>query len=601
VWLLAGLSVPGVLQAWRWWRVRGGTAVPVRSSPRAESADQHRRAASYTRRERRLPRGTILALAIAVLTLGPALCYPAGWDELVYHVALPRRWLADGRPAFYADLPYSGFPSSGEVLFWLMAPLECVIAPRLLAWACWVLALVMSYRLLRRHLLDGPSVLLTTVFAVSPATLMVSANCYVEAIVLLNVAAILLAVASPERRAPSAPRRAAPVVLGVLAGGAAAVKLTGTAVLALPLLWYIGAAWHDRSQWRAAARSAAACLAVAACVAFPFYLRPWLQTGNPFYPYFAEWFSDDPALIETSRYHHAIAGSKFGVRSVGAFVAGPLLMVLNERAYDGSFGWQAVGLIALGVLAVLAAERSGARGHLRRVVAWPAAGAVVTYSVWFATAQQARFAVPAALIGMPCAGLGLRILRCNRPARSPLPGERWIPSGGSLTCALALTLMSVAAVISLPWRTAGYYLGSWETVAGWWTWTEYVDDGTDYEYMPLVRAIGALPAGARLMVLFEHRGLYLPRPHVIGTPFFQPRGFSPPEEFGDAERVLAALQRDGITHVVMTRAPAGPDHSPEWSERLTPLLRSIGECVRNGGLRIAWESEKYLLFQVSRG
>src|SRR6185295_14806749 len=67
-------------------------------------------------------------VALALIALGSALCYPTGWDEMVYHHELPRRWLADGWPAFYADIPYSGFPSLGELLFWLAAPLERLIA-----------------------------------------------------------------------------------------------------------------------------------------------------------------------------------------------------------------------------------------------------------------------------------------------------------------------------------------------------------------------------------------------------------------------------------------------------------------------------------------
>src|SRR5947199_351201 len=82
------------------------------------------------------PWATVASLVLIIVTLGPALSYPSGWDELVYHHELPRRWLADGWPAFYPDLPYSGFPSLGEILFWLMAPIEDVIAPRLMAWAC---------------------------------------------------------------------------------------------------------------------------------------------------------------------------------------------------------------------------------------------------------------------------------------------------------------------------------------------------------------------------------------------------------------------------------------------------------------------------------
>ena len=85
------------------------------------------------------PSWTWLGVAIfGLLTLGPALNYPTGWDELVYHSVLPRRWMADGWPAFYVDIPYSGFPSLVEILCWLVAPLESIVMPRLFVWVCCV-------------------------------------------------------------------------------------------------------------------------------------------------------------------------------------------------------------------------------------------------------------------------------------------------------------------------------------------------------------------------------------------------------------------------------------------------------------------------------
>ena len=73
-------------------------------------------------------------LVLGGLTLGPALDWPEGWDELVYHAQLPQRWLRDGGMAVYGDLPYSGFPSLGEAVAWFVAPIEHVIAPRLILW-----------------------------------------------------------------------------------------------------------------------------------------------------------------------------------------------------------------------------------------------------------------------------------------------------------------------------------------------------------------------------------------------------------------------------------------------------------------------------------
>ena len=128
---------------------------------------------------------------------------------------------------------------------------------------------------------------------------------------------------------------------------------------------------------------------------------------------------------------------------------------------------------------------------------------------------------------------------------------------------------------------------------------KYVDDGTDRRFLPLVEAIREhTPPEAKLLLLIEHRGLYLPRNNVIGTPFFQEAIFTPPEEFATPDRVLEVLEQNQITHLVVAKSAVGPDRAPEWWERLSPLLRGIDECERQGRVRVVWESEQHVLFAV---
>jgi hypothetical protein len=162
-----------------------------------------------------------------------------------------------------------------------------------------------------------------------------------------------------------------------------------------------------------------------------------------------------------------------------------------------------------------------------------------------------------------------------------------------------LVSLCATAALSFPWQTVGYYFGSWETVMGFWTWTEYVDDGTDYRYLPLLRALREqTPDDAKILLLFEPRGLYLPRTHVIGTPFFQEQVFTPPKNFAEPGQVMQQLERHQITHIVLSKSSTGPDRAAEWWERLEPWLRSLNECARQGKLQVVWESDEYFIFAV---
>jgi hypothetical protein len=385
---------------------------------------------------------------------------------------------------------------------------------------------------------------------------------------------MLLAIERLPPRGGDRGAQARTVVLGVLAGGAAAVKLTGGAAIVVPCLWYgIQMLRNDRRR-RPARCSVVLYLAVVLGVAFPFYLRPWLATGNPFHPFFAGWFTRDAAPLDVSGHHHAIGGLQYGVKSLAAFVDAPLLLAFRAENYDGEFGWQLLVLLALVLVAVVAG-----RGRRRWIVWWPAAVALWFYLFWFATAQQARFLVP----GMPAlamaAGLGLRSLR-----------RGWRP--------LLLAMLAAAALASVPWRRADYYRASWQAATGRLSRTDYVHNLTDQTYLPLIQAIHALtPPDARLMLLYEHRGFYLLRHHVIGTPLFQEGPFTPPEQFTDSQAVHGVLKRMGISYLAAGKAVMGPDHAAGSLERQQPLWSALEQCVREGRLKPIWESEEYHLFE----
>ncbi len=528
------------------------------------------RAAASLRAAPPLPLLSLAALAL--VTLGPALCYPGGWDELVYHITLPQRWLADMRPAVYTDLPYSAFPSLPQLLFWFMAPLDVIIAPRLLVWACWLLCLVALYRLARRLLPPVSSLVVTAAFGLGRTMLMVAADAYAEPLVVLNLAAILLSTRAKPRGndAGSAP------ILGVLVGGAAAVKLTGAALAATPAIWFATRARHTHTR-RVLARSAVAA-GVAVCVALPFYCRPWLATGNPLYPYFAQWFGGAPTALAVSRFHHDIGSVRFGLQSIQALLSAPVLLAFHRDTYDGAFGWQFLVLIALAAVGIARALRRPSR----RPLLIPAWTALALYLFWFFTSQQARFLAPAALALTLAAATGLRAITSRR-ARQALLGA-----------------LCLATLLSMPVANSGYYFYSWSAVLGRTPLQDYVHTGTGGNYLTAVDVVyHTTPPNAHLLLLFEHRGLYIPRRHTIGTPYFQEQLLTPPGSQHDPESVQQTLERHGITHVLMAVAATGPDLLPRYVEQSQQLARSLAWLAKTGQLRTVWRTPEYVLWQVT--
>ena len=236
--------------------------------------------------------------------------------------------------------------------------------------------------------------LLTMALACSPISLMISANCYVEAFQLLDLMAILFVLDDWTKRESSRPI-AHSILIGVLVGGCGAVKLTGGIILIFPLAWLLKNAITDPRWGVRAPNYLGAILLTSFVVAMPFYGRAWMLSGNPFYPYFAGWFSNDASLLETSLYHHSIGADAFGMRGIVAYVITPVFLAWDDALYDGTFGWQWIVLAGLSAFGLSAPglKQLASKKYVSEPP-WLWAVAIVLYSFWFFSAQQARFALP---------------------------------------------------------------------------------------------------------------------------------------------------------------------------------------------------------------
>lgn len=534
-------------------------------------------------------RANFVLLFLCGLTLGPALDWPEGWDELVYHAELPRRWLADGGMRVYFDLPYSGFPSLAEAVAWLAAPIDHAIAPRLIMWLTWITALTLFQFALRAFLSSRAAQLLLASFAMCDTVLLVSGSAYVEAVVMMNLAVVLAWTFRP-LAFPAQPWRGV-AAMAIVAGGSGGAKLTATAIAAVPALILLlrgarASSVPGQQQTHLPPVSLRACqlagygLLLIGVLA-PFYIRPFLETGNPLFPFFDAWFVSDPARVESSQFHHDIAGRAFGVEGLAARIASPVMLAFHLGLFDGSFGYQALvwfGVVGVGLWLTLR----------RRSLGWEAVtmlfAAAVLFAAWSCSTQQARFAITA----MMCVVMLVAILLSRLSSPALVRRSIWA----------VLMCLSLA---SLPWGTEGYYLGGWLSAVGAMPPLMSTDEATGGEYLPLMAAIEELtPKDSHVLLLFEHRGLYVPRRVSIGTPFFQSEFFTPPELFGDAAAIEAELVSAGITHVVLSVAHAGPDFATEAADRLPPFLSGLESAISCGLLRLEWESGHTKIFALQR-
>lgn len=513
-------------------------------------------------------RGLILVVMLAAGPLLVGLCPPVGWDELAYHVEVPRRWIESGRAEVFLDNPYSAFPSGGELLFTVALALGGNSAPGLFNVLVWFVAAALAYRVLRSVLRRSGALVLAAVFAYLPVSLLVATETYVEMFPVVNMLAMLV-VSRRAWRDPLPDRHGRAVMLGMLGGGALAFKLTGV----LSGLVVVALAWRGRDM-RPCLKTITISALVAAAIAAPFYLRPWIATGNPFHPYYAAWFTEqDAAALETSAHHHALSSEKYGVHGPMSFPASLLLATWQGDRFQGSLGW------AWPLVALLATWTAWHRRQVR-----PMALAALAWALaWHLTSQQIRLLLPAVALTVACAGIGLSLM----PAR--------------VRRVLLATLVLAAALSLQPARTMHFWsaaqhvlrIGAQPSVADW------VYTGTSQGYLLACRAVHErCGPEARVLLLLEPRGLYLSRTHLVGTPLAQSLLLTPPERFADPSELLAELRRSGSTHVLVGLSPRHPDLVAQTLPRLRPILSGITELTRQGRLIEVWRDETYLFLRL---
>ncbi len=505
---------------------------------------------------KRMPFAILIVLVPLIFLSIGAFQYPASWDECVYQLAVPRRWLADGRVLLYRDLPYSGFPMLPQFLYVPMMKFGGLAAVKFLLYggaACFFASLtLLACGGIRRNL--TAACVFAGSFLIAPLTVHVLISGYVEPLMGSLLAAGLLladaALKAPEKRINSPGFAAA---CGILAGAMAAIKLTGGFAGAALLLYVLLRKRSGRVRFTLVFALAGALFALL------FYQRPWIATGNPCYPYLAGIFGTPEAM--TSTYHHLLGTAKFSGFSVVTIIL--LLPGLTfpalSRMFDGVYGLQTL-LWAFLVLAAL----------WRRPKRICAALLPLAFLVgsWMMTSPQARFLIPA------LAFLAL-IMRDTFPIIRGRAGRI------VLWAAVAFSLFSFPPAV-----VSSYGANLRATASGGDGRRDVLYGRTGDSMLPAVDILrDRLADGGKCLLVLEERTLYFPRGCEIGTPFFQDKYF-PGGTIPDADGLLKLLDDGGFACLYIRPPDRNPDYLPQAANLwVNDMAASLDALVKRGALK----------------
>lgn len=477
------------------------------------------------------------------------------WDSLSYHLAAPKLYLVAGRITFIEYDSHTHFPFTLEMLYTLALALGGDGPARMLHWACgWLAALAAAAWTAERNESGAPWAppLAALVFASAPVVLWEMGTAYIDlgAALFQSLSVYLVA----DMVAPSAggSRRGAPALAGILCGFALGTKMTAlvhVVILGLLLLpWVLRSGRGDR---RAAFQAAAAVLLLAAVTGAPWYLKSWLWTGNPVYPFLYSLFPGSYSWTPEAAAAYATEQASFGVgkRPQDLFMAPWNLTVharhfyINYRSLNGD----RLGTLGPAVVCLLPAlPWAGRPDRAGRLLLAYAGLSLIT---WFGLSHQVRYLIPA--LPILAVALALGCTRLDRPVR------RAALAVAGAGCALGLqTHLPVALGVLQPVLNPGLrqdYLRA--SLGGLFEAAEYAN---------------SLPGGSRIAFYQETRGYYFDRPYFWANPL--QHNLIPYERLPSGTALLSELRRFGITHVLINYSFCEGVQDSRWYRLLMDAL-----------------------------
>jgi len=355
-----------------------------------------------------LPLG-LFFLAAFVFTLIGALA-PAGdsdYDSLVYHLAIPKVYLRDGAIHPIPWLTHSNFPFTMEMLYLLGLLLRDQALAKLFHFGCGWLTALAIFAFARRAWGARAGRIGAAVFAAIPLVSWQMTTAYNELGLALYAFLTVFALARWFEVRDNARNGGWLWVAAITCGLGLGVKMLAGAVL---LFCLAAVVWGMRSASnRGRALGQVALFAVVAgAIAAPWYVKSYLWTGNPVYPFFYDVFDGRWWTAERARLYTE-AQKAFGLGSGPlAFLALPWNLTMEPRwffdqperlrpfnVYILVFGPLLLALVP----ALLVAGPVGGAGRLALWSALFYAGA------WLLLTQNGRYLIPILPGLCACAGL----------------------------------------------------------------------------------------------------------------------------------------------------------------------------------------------------
>lgn len=320
----------------------------------------------------------LLVLAAALLL---AMTPEIGRDALMYHLAVPKLYLKHHGFFFVPGNAYANFPLHTELLFLLGLFLKNDILAKLINFA-FLPVILLGIRQFALHHLERNNLpyLSMLIFAMIPSVFIDAHMAYSDFAVTLTTMSALIAFINWNGRK----ERGWLLICAIFTGLALASKYT---TLFLPFLAFLGILLAHRNAEKTGPvfRDLALYLTVTALCGAPFFIKNWLITGNPLYPFLYGIFGGKGWDPELARLTDGIVL----YMGMGRGLVDYLLLPWNLSVYarmDSFIFDGVIGPLFLVVLPFLAAIRPK-ETPLKIIMVY----SVLLFMFWASASQQIRY------------------------------------------------------------------------------------------------------------------------------------------------------------------------------------------------------------------
>jgi hypothetical protein len=467
----------------------------------------------------------VLALAVAaVCSMDPELKGDAG----VYHLTIPKLYIAHGGFFRIPFNVYSNWPLNGEMLFTMAMLLKDYLLANSVQclFSVFTAYAIFEFVRVRRSAWYGFMAVLFVLF--NHTFMREAAIAYVDIIqaFFMTTAFIFMMRANdqPEQR------RVCLLLSGISCGMMAGMKVSGFLGIVPIVAWYLVKLPAGNRPRRALVELATCLLPPIVLLALPWMVKAAWFTGNPVYPFFYNiWGGPDWSQACWRQFADWQASMGMG-RTAVDYIKLPLRVILSAGAgyahFDGSLNKMWIALVPLSVVAAL----------WNRTVRACLAVSGIYFVCWTSASQQLRFLIPVIPVLAIAAALGLRELMDRLFARKVVV----VGAFAAVYClAAGLLILEVSGSYAKAAEVVGRYGGKDREAV--------MKSAVPGEFAFMNRE---LPMNARLLFLNTNYGFYSEREYIADS-FFEASQIvdwlAPCASVGE---MRARLRNKGITHIL---------------------------------------------------